>query len=195
MFVSPLATVDRAASRPASPVVPTESELELELEPESDHSLLDQYDQYSQYDEDEQDLHEQQPSQLQPHPQEFAFDLESALDIDIDDFLPTPDQRFTRSGSVDSPTLYEFPKTAALFAGASAGASGATASSAAPTALTPSSLSKSSLHSHSPSLSSEETVEEVVVNVEDDEENTEEDGEIVEDDKESVEEEKEEDKE
>ncbi|OAA68735.1 hypothetical protein SPI_00930 [Niveomyces insectorum RCEF 264] len=37
-------------------------------------------------------------------------DVEYALDLDnLDDLLPTPEQRFTRSNSVDSPTLYEFP--------------------------------------------------------------------------------------
>ncbi|CAK7233333.1 hypothetical protein SCUCBS95973_008559 [Sporothrix curviconia] len=76
----------------------------------------------------------------------FAFDLDGELDINIDDFLPTPDQRFTRSGSVDSPTLYEFPKTAALFS----------TTTTTTSALTPSSLSKAPVHAHSPSLSVEE---------------------------------------
>ncbi|KAL1890970.1 hypothetical protein Sste5346_007967 [Sporothrix stenoceras] len=154
----------------ASPVQPTESSkldfdldnLERDTHSESDqaHDLLDQYDQYSQYDDDEQNEQDSDHQHQSSHADaQYAFDLEDALDIDIGDFLPRPDQRFTRSGSVDSPTLYEFPKTPALFAGAASASA-----SAAPAALAPSSLSKSSLHSPSSSLSSssEKTVEEAV---------------------------------
>ncbi|KJR86801.1 intracellular protein transport-like protein [Sporothrix schenckii 1099-18] len=191
--VSLPAIVDRTASRPPPQFTP-ESEPVAHPDSESGLDLFDEYDQYSQYGDNayhEQDSQQQPQPQPQPHPDpdphQFAFDLESALDIDIDDFLPRPDQRFTRSGSVDSPTLYEFPKTPALFAAGSS-------ASAAPASLTPSSLSKSSLHSHvsSSSLSSDKTVEGVVGNIELEHEQDVEDGiveeneDIFRDDKESA---------
>ncbi|ERS95503.1 hypothetical protein HMPREF1624_08019 [Sporothrix schenckii ATCC 58251] len=191
--VSLPAIVDRTASRPPPQFTP-ESEPVAHPDSESGLDLFDEYDQYSQYGDNayhEQDSQQQPQPQPQPHPDpdphQFAFDLESALDIDIDDFLPRPDQRFTRSGSVDSPTLYEFPKTPALFAAGSS-------ASAAPASLTPSSLSKSSLHSHvsSSSLSSDKTVEGVIGNIELEHEQDVEDGiveeneDIFRDDKESA---------
>ncbi|CAK7267992.1 hypothetical protein SEPCBS57363_002872 [Sporothrix epigloea] len=69
----------------------------------------------------------------------YTTNNDSEPDVSIDDFLPTPQQRFTRSGSADSPTLYEFPTTAAF-----------------PSTLTPLALISASNQSHSPSLFGEE---------------------------------------
>ncbi|CAK7197536.1 hypothetical protein SEUCBS139899_000184 [Sporothrix eucalyptigena] len=132
--VSPLA-VQRAPSPAARPAA-----AETEDSPEYPSEYL--------YDGHEYEAYEPESSSPQNETENpFAFDLDGELDINIDDFLPTPDQRFTRSGSVDSPTLYEFPKTAALF-------------TTTPSALTPSALSKTPVHAHSPSLSVEEVEKE-----------------------------------
>ncbi|EPE07185.1 intracellular protein transport-like protein [Ophiostoma piceae UAMH 11346] len=68
--------------------------------------------------------------QISPQPEDSSFDLDSELEAefsslqfvtgvdsenDDDLHLQNPDQRFTRSGDLDSPTLYEFPKTAIPF--------------------------------------------------------------------------------
>ncbi|CAK7229301.1 hypothetical protein SBRCBS47491_007199 [Sporothrix bragantina] len=136
---SPLAVQQRAPSPAASLAESPTAESEYAV----DDYLGEEYDEHSEHSEhDEHSSHNDQIDQ----DDRFAFDLDGELDINIDDFLPTPDQRFTRSGSVDSPTLYEFPKTAALFSTSSA--------------LTPSSLSKEPVHAHSPSSSVEEVAQE-----------------------------------
>ncbi|CAK7264565.1 hypothetical protein SEPCBS119000_001061 [Sporothrix epigloea] len=101
--VSALSPVERVSSPPPADTDTTSSSVY------SDNIHL-----YDEYEVEDESLSQRKASGQDDLDYQYPVNLDGKTDFCIDDFLPTPQERFTRSGSADSPTLYEFPAAAAF---------------------------------------------------------------------------------